>query len=82
MAQRRANKCSWGQGDQGGFANFSPYPDKVGQNIAYDTNSKWSGPAGATEPIDRWYGEVEDYRYNKNSCQKGKMCKNYTQVTA
>ena len=79
MAQGWADKCIWDHGDQEGLANISPFQTKVGQNMAYNTDRTWSGSAGATEPIDDWHAEVEDYDYQSNWC--GAVCTHYTQVT-
>ncbi len=80
MAQKWANKCIWYHGDYKGSANISPFQPQVGQNMAFGTYSTWSGSAGAIEPIDNWYKEVNDYDYNSNTCKPGKKCGHYTQV--
>ena len=79
MAQGWADKCTFGHGDQEGTVNISPFQPKVGQNLAISTSSTWSGIAGATESVDNWHDEVNNYDYNSNTCQKGK-CGHYTQV--
>ena len=48
----------------------------IGQNLAITGGSHRSLTAMAA----RWYGEVEDYHYDTNSCNEGKLCGHYTQV--
>ena len=80
MSQKYADKCIWAHGDQEGSANISPFQTKVGQNLALNTSPLWSGSAGVIEPVDDWHKEVQDYDYDSNTCQPGKMCGHYTQV--
>lgn len=50
----------------------SPY----GENLASASGQQLS----PERVVDMWGNEVQDYNYNNNSCQPGKMCGHYTQV--
>lgn len=50
--------------------------------VSYGENL-WMGTTGfftPTDAIDSWASEKEDYNYEKNSCNKGKVCGHYTQI--
>ncbi len=80
MAQIFADKCIYEHGDINGTANTSPFQPQVGQNLGISIGLQWSGSNGTTGPVDDWHMEVQDYYYDSNTCQPGKMCGHYTQV--
>ncbi|MEM9538662.1 MAG: pathogenesis-related family 1 protein [Cyanobacteria bacterium P01_E01_bin.42] len=47
-----------------------------GENLAAASGQQLS----PERVVDMWGNEVQDYNYNNNSCQPGKMCGHYTQV--
>ncbi len=57
-----------------------------GENIYWASPLKWSDGRreiqniSADRVVKSWADEVEEYDYNSNSCQAGKVCGHYTQL--
>ena len=73
IAQIYANKCTWGHNKNRQTKTFS----YVGENIFTTTGTV----SNYGTVVQDWYNEVANYRYSSNTCDPGKVCGHYTQVS-
>ncbi len=71
VAKAWADNCEWGHND----GRSDNYPGYVGENI-YGSSAV---PTGA-QVTGSWASEEENYNYQDNSCDAGKVCGHYTQI--
>ena len=74
IAQNYANKCIWAHNPRRISRTFS----KVGENIYAGTGTV----SNYLSVVQKWYDEVENYHYSTNTCDSGKVCGHYTQVSS
>ena len=73
IAQNYANRCIWAHNPSRISKTFS----YVGENI-YTTTGIVSDYRSV---VQSWYNEVANYHYSSNTCDPGKVCGHYTQVS-
>lgn len=66
-------RCEFAHPDTGKFPQYKG----TGQNIAVSGGT----PRNVTNMATMWYNEVEYYDFATHTCQAGKMCGHYTQVS-
>ena len=82
VAQGWVNQCIWGHNASAGteYAQLSPNPGGVGENVFVTTSSRASALAGSGSAVALWAGEVTNYTYASNTCASGQVCGHYTQL--
>ena len=73
IAQDYANRCIWGHNPSRNSESFL----YVGENIYVTTGTV----SDYRSVVQTWYDEVADYHYSSNTCDPGKACEHYTQVS-
>ena len=73
IAQNYANKCIWAHNPSRISKTFS----YVGENIYTTTGTV----TNYRSVVQDWYNEVANYHYSTNTCDSGKVCGHYTQVS-
>lgn len=74
LARAHADKCAFEHSSDA--ARKKAIGAWVGENIAANTGAAYTPEM----VVNGWAGEAADYKYQNNSCRKGKMCGHYTQV--
>ena len=74
IAQAWANNCNW---------SHDPTLQNLGQNIYMYANTLLINleQCNFTKGVIAWYNETQWYDYASNTCQSGKVCGHYTQVS-
>ena len=73
MSQGWAEVCLW---EHGNPSRDNPPYDPIGQNLYIRTNG-----IDLNNAIQALYDEKADYDYDTLTCQPGKICGHYTQVS-
>ena len=73
LASKWVDKCLFEHPDPQRYPEYRG----LGQNIALSGGSR----RNVLRLIKGWHREERDYDYKRNSCKRGKICSNYTQVS-
>ena len=73
-----ADECKFGHNP-----NLHKNGNNLGENIYMSASSsvKKLEQCKFTKGVQSWYDEVEWYDYDSNTCEPGKVCGHYTQVS-